>query len=229
VDQSKTQLKAVVLDADRRWCTFIVAVLATQEVATVATALTATAAVQLIEVFRPDLFVADVALALTDIGGVSSLILANRIRSDLRSIVLSEHDDPDEMVEAFRAGASAYVLKSAQPDELASAVRQVFKRSIFFPGAGVALTEAAGRRARADSLLTRRELEILGFAAAGVPNAEIARSLWVSEQTVKYHLSNLYKKIGVTNRTEASRWAYEHGIFNGSGHSDSRAAKREQT
>jgi DNA-binding CsgD family transcriptional regulator len=55
--------------------------------------------------------------------------------------------------------------------------------------------------------LTRRESEILALISQGLPNAEIARRLWISEQTVKFHLTNIYRKLGVSNRTQASRWA----------------------
>jgi DNA-binding NarL/FixJ family response regulator len=61
--------------------------------------------------------------------------------------------------------------------------------------------------------LTAREREILGLAANGLTNARIGRELWVTEQTVKFHLSNIYRKLGVSNRTEAIRYAYEHGLI----------------
>ena len=68
----------------------------------------------------------------------------------------------------------------------------------------------AGRRPGG---LTRRELEILKLVAEGHSNANLARMLWVTEQTVKFHLSNVYRKLEVTNRTEASRWAQVHGLL----------------
>jgi DNA-binding CsgD family transcriptional regulator len=61
--------------------------------------------------------------------------------------------------------------------------------------------------------LTRRELEILKLVAEGLSNAELARMLWVTEQTVKFHLSNIYRKLNVSNRTEASRWAQLHDLL----------------
>jgi DNA-binding NarL/FixJ family response regulator len=207
------QLNAVVLEDDPRWCNLVVAVLARLEIATVGTVALGAAALTLLDQLRPDLFVADVKLALHELAGVTCLTRALLLHADMRAVVLSEEDDPATIVQAFRAGAHAYVLKSAQPEELGAAVRQVFNRSVFFPATRTGLAEAAAARARARRLLTRRELEILEYAAAGVPNAEIARTLWLSEQTVKFHLSNVYKKIGVSNRTEASRWAYEHGVL----------------
>ena len=61
--------------------------------------------------------------------------------------------------------------------------------------------------------MTRREHEILRLVAEGLTNAQLARMLWLSEQTVKFHLSNIYRKLGVANRTEASRWAQVHGVL----------------
>jgi DNA-binding NarL/FixJ family response regulator len=112
---------------------------------------------------------------------------------------------------AFARGADAYVLKSAQPDDVASAVRQLFDQSVYVSEAAAAEPEPPGEEP--EQPLTRRELEILGLASEGMTNAAMARKLWVTEQTVKFHLSNVYKKLGVANRTEASRWAYERGLF----------------
>ncbi len=61
--------------------------------------------------------------------------------------------------------------------------------------------------------LTRRELEILRHVAEGRSNQQVGRTLWVTEQTVKFHLTNIYKKLGMSNRTEASLWAQRHGLL----------------
>jgi DNA-binding CsgD family transcriptional regulator len=70
------------------------------------------------------------------------------------------------------------------------------------------------RRRRGPGGLTRRELEILCHVATGETNREVAAKLWVTDQTVKFHLSNVYRKLGVSNRFEASRWAWEQGLLN---------------
>ena len=109
----------------------------------------------------------------------------------------------------------AYVIKTARPDDLASAVRQSFEHSVFFAGdrrGGNGATSAAESAAETD-ILTRRELEILRLVAEGHTNAQMAQMLWVTEQTVKFHLSNIYRKLDVANRTEASRWAQRHGVL----------------
>jgi DNA-binding NarL/FixJ family response regulator len=110
---------------------------------------------------------------------------------------------------AFAEGAAAFVAKSGHPDDVVAAVRQTVSRSIF-------LSPEAIRRA-AQTMghvsLTPRELEIVRVAAEGGTNAEIARRLWVTEQTIKFHLSNIYRKLGVSNRTEMSRYAQLHGLL----------------
>ena len=106
-------------------------------------------------------------------------------------------------------------MKTAHPDDLASAVRQVFDHSVFLadgPSSLVAST-APGKRASDHAELTRREREILQLVAEGHSNSQLARMLWVTEQTVKFHLSNVYRKLDVTNRTEAARWAQLHGLL----------------
>jgi DNA-binding NarL/FixJ family response regulator len=115
---------------------------------------------------------------------------------------------------AFEAGASVYCIKTADADDLASAIRQAFSNSIFL---------ATGRQPRAVQPvrsmesnvkdLTRRELEILRLVAEGHSNSQLARMLWVTEQTVKFHLSNIYRKLEVSNRTEAGRWAQLNGLL----------------
>jgi DNA-binding NarL/FixJ family response regulator len=114
----------------------------------------------------------------------------------------------------FQAGAAAYVLKSAHPDDLASAIRQAFAHSVYFaPSGGLSNGHAGQGSVSADlAELTKREREILKLAAEGHSNAQLARMLWVTEQTIKFHLSNTYRKLDVSNRTEAARWAQMHGL-----------------
>jgi DNA-binding NarL/FixJ family response regulator len=106
----------------------------------------------------------------------------------------------------------AFVVKKAHPDDLAVAVRQAYEHSIFLPG-WTSETEPAFADRPDHPDLTRRELEILRLVAEGHSNADVAKMLWVTEQTVKFHLSNIYRKLAVGNRTEASRWAQVHGLL----------------
>ena len=106
------------------------------------------------------------------------------------------------------------MIKTAHPDDLASAIRQAFEHSVYLAGARPVHTAAPKPQPGDDSRgLTRRELEILQLVAEGHSNAQLAKMLWVTEQTVKFHLSNIYRKLDVANRTEASRWAQVRGLL----------------
>jgi DNA-binding NarL/FixJ family response regulator len=134
----------------------------------------------------------------------------------LKSVVVADNTEPEAINAAFAAGATVYCVKTAQQEDLASAIRQAFERSIFIATNGSrdsSLPAASAQPQPAAHDLTRRELEILQLVAEGHSNSQLARMLWVTEQTVKFHLSNIYRKLDVANRTEASRWAQLHGLL----------------
>jgi DNA-binding NarL/FixJ family response regulator len=108
--------------------------------------------------------------------------------------------------DVFEAGADAVLSKSMHPVSLGTTLREVVRGNV------IHRYESPRRVAAEACPLTRRELEILLLAAEGHTNGQIARSLWVTEQTVKFHLSNTYRKLGVANRTEASRYAHVHAL-----------------
>jgi DNA-binding NarL/FixJ family response regulator len=122
----------------------------------------------------------------------------------------------DEICAAFRAGAHSYIVKTARPDDISAGIRQVFETSVFF-AASFDFRAASAGGSDGDELsrpgLTRRESEILRLVARGHSNGRMARMLWVTEPTVKFHLSNIYRKLDVANRTEASRWAHVNGLL----------------
>jgi DNA-binding NarL/FixJ family response regulator len=168
----------------------------------------------LVDLHRPDVLVTSIELSRDDVDGIACLQLARERQPSLKAIVLSSYEDPLHIEAALAAGAVAYVIKSAHPDDFAAAIRQSFEHSVFM--AGTQLTAPAPEHADAtpdDRGLTRRELEILRLVAEGHSNAQLAKMLWVTEQTVKFHLSNIYRKLDVSNRTEASRWAQVQGLL----------------
>jgi DNA-binding NarL/FixJ family response regulator len=125
------------------------------------------------------------------------------------------HQDTQVIDAALVAGAAAYVVKTARSEDLASAVRQAFSHSVYLAGWRTTTPQPAPQQTATEDSpgLTRRELEILRLVAEGHSNAQLARMLWVTEQTVKFHLSNVYRKLDVANRTEASRWAQVNGLL----------------
>jgi len=140
----------------------------------------------------------------------------------LHVIVLSGYDDSASVEEALSAGAAAFVSKSALPDDLASAVRQVFSHSVYLANQPQRRVLRPSRQSDRLPGLTRREAEILELVAEGYSNGRVAKLLWVTDQTVKFHLSNIYRKLGVANRTEATHWALTEGL--GSADRDQSAA-----
>jgi DNA-binding NarL/FixJ family response regulator len=180
----------------------------------VARATSGVEALSLIRRLRPDLLVTDIGAADGESAGLTCLRKGREHIPELRGIVLSLSEDTQQIDAALQAGAAAYVLKSAHPDDLASAVRQAFAHSVYFaPPAGESKGQQRDGNAWADRAdLTKREREILQLVAEGYSNAQLAKMLWVTEQTVKFHLSNVYRKLEVSNRTEAARWAQLHGL-----------------
>jgi DNA-binding NarL/FixJ family response regulator len=137
---------------------------------------------------------------------------ARAAAKDTVVLVCSTRRDPIRIRRVLEAGAAAYILKTLSEEDVRCAIRQAFERTIYL------FTPPRRRPAepRPEPTLTERELEILALVAGGRSNAEAARMLWVSEATVKLHLSHIYGKLGVTNRTAAAAWAHAHGVATGS-------------
>jgi DNA-binding NarL/FixJ family response regulator len=213
---SGRQQTGVICDAHPMWLDAVELVLVQRTAVDVVAKTTSTSeALALAEQHRPDLLITEVE---DRPGDLSGLLLIQRVRAavpELRPVVLSMHAEPEMIDAAFAAGASAYVVKTAAPEDLASAVRQAFSHSVYLPGRPHVAAPPARQAVESAPELTRRELEILRLVAEGHSNAQLAKMLWVTEQTVKFHLSNIYRKLGVANRTEASRWAQVHGLLEG--------------
>ena len=205
---------AVLLDRHPLWLEAVEQVLARVDIDVVGKATTPERALELIETLLPELFVTGGHGSDGGMDGLACIAEARTRLPQLRVVVLSSETSTDYIDKAFEAGAVAYVFKSAYPDDLASAVRQVFGNSAYVVGArpdAAARPQSVTRRETFD--LTRRELEILQLVAEGHSNAKLAKQLWVTEQTIKFHLSNVYRKLDVANRTEAARWAQLHGLL----------------
>jgi DNA-binding NarL/FixJ family response regulator len=125
-------------------------------------------------------------------------------------LVLTSFSDGERVLDALDAGATGYILKDAEPAELIAAIRSVADgRSPLDPR--VARTLLTARRAPTPTVdLTDREREVLGLIGLGLANKQIARRLGIREGTVKAHLTNVYQRIGVRDRTSAALWARTH-------------------
>jgi DNA-binding NarL/FixJ family response regulator len=219
---------AVVIDEQPLWLSGLESVLARTDVEVLAKTTSLSDGLDLAERMRPDLVVASIDGTSGDLDGLGFLRRVREVSPPSRTIVFSNSSEANDIDAALRAGAVAYVIKTARPEDFAVTVRQAFQQSIFLerPAASEPLAPqptpqpahmngngATPPLAPGERGLTRRELEILRLVADGKTNADVAGTLWVTEETVKFHLSNTYRKIGVSNRTEASRWAHVNGLL----------------
>lgn len=162
---------------------------------------------------RPDLVLIGVEAQDDKLDG---LTLIREVASDdpgIRMVALSEAADRQAALAALSIGSSAYVVRTAHPGDLATAIRQAFEHSLYLASPQTTQPAVVSPLPSVSHRLTKREVEILRLASEGHSNAQMARMLWVTEQTVKFHLSNVYRKIDVGNRTEASRWAQVNGLL----------------
>jgi DNA-binding NarL/FixJ family response regulator len=211
---------AVLFDPHPLWVDALEPVLRGIGVEVVGTATTRDRALALVADKQPDLFVAEISCREGIAAGLASLRQARERSSRSKVIVLSSSASTHDIDGAFAAGATAYIVKTAHPEDIASTIRQTFGSSVFFAQpTPTRAPEAQSKPALAAVAppaspgLTRRETEILRLVGEGHSNGQLARMLWVTEQTVKFHLSNIYRKLDVRNRTEASRWAQLHGLL----------------
>jgi DNA-binding NarL/FixJ family response regulator len=163
----------------------------------------------------PDMVLVDVRMP-----GLDGLTCLERIRKShpkARIAILSACEEEEMIQAAFRRGADAYITKSIDPRDLPSALRQTANRTFIRPferGDAEAPSSNGHRGGSNDNPadLTDREVTVLRAVARGLSNGAISKELWVSQQTVKFHLSNIYRKLGVSNRTEAARHALREGL-----------------
>jgi two-component system nitrate/nitrite response regulator NarL len=195
----------------------------------VGTATSTDAALTLLQQHRPDLLVLELDLPEGRDAALHLISSGPRDVPDLTTVVLSGIEERRTIDAAFDHGATAYVLKSSDPDTLTTAIQQAFKPSLFLARPRPAADEAGvkangategGSNGHANGSgpellekLTRRELEILQLVSGGRSNRQVAQILWVADQTVKFHLANVYRKLGVRSRFEAARWARENGVL----------------
>jgi DNA-binding NarL/FixJ family response regulator len=160
----------------------------------------------LVHQLRPDVVLLDIRMPEMD--GLACLELLRKRYPEVKVIVLSVYSDAEHVEAALGGGAAGYIVKSISPEELAAAVLQAVEGTVYQP-LGVLQDETD---APAVHGLTEREVVILQAVARGLPNRAIGSELWVTEQTVKFHLTNIYRKLGVANRTEAARAAFRLGM-----------------
>jgi DNA-binding NarL/FixJ family response regulator len=167
-------------------------------------------AVSLAAALDPDVILMD--LRMPGGGGVDAIRELARTGARAKVLVLTTYDTDSDTLPAIEAGATGYLLKDAPRDELFSGVRAAAEgRTVLSPAVASRLVSAV--RAPGNEPLSAREREVLALVARGTPNREIARELFISEATVKTHLTHLYAKLGVNDRAAAVATAYQRGIL----------------
>lgn len=182
---------------------------AADDIEVVGTAADGAAVVDAAAECRPDVVLMD--LSMPDVDGVAATKLLLAAQAGVRVVALTSFTEDRQVAEALEAGAVGYLLKDTAPEALFDAVRAAHAgHAPIDPRVAGALLP--GRRAEpADApALSAREVEVLRLAAKGLANKQIARSLGISEHTVKVHLGNVFRRIGVNDRTSAAMWARDN-------------------
>ncbi|MFD7158503.1 response regulator [Kribbella sp. NPDC059898] len=167
-------------------------------------------AVELAAELEPDVILMD--LRMPGGGGLDAITELTRRRIRSKVLVLTTWDTDTDTLPAIEAGATGYLLKDAPQDELFNAVRQAAAgRTVLSPAVASRLVSAV--RSPAPAPLAVRERQVLELVAKGTSNRDIARELFISEATVKTHLSHVFTKLGVTDRAAAVAKGYDQGIL----------------
>lgn len=212
-------LTAVIFDEYPLWLETIARVLESVGVESVNSTSDAGEAIRMLEKQQPRLFVLGLDRAAEKRDQAASLFAAASRIKGMSTIVVASDDDSGFIEYCLAQGTTAYVLKTIRADDLSSIVRQTLDRCVYLFGTPKRHNSGELRK------LTPREFEVLLHVADGLSNAEVARRLWISVATVKFHLTKTYEKLGVANRTGAARWAQRHGLLGADGaaaHSHSR-------
>lgn len=175
-------------------------------------------AVQMVKEHKPQVLLLDINMPKLD--GIEACLEIKEKAPETKIIALTVCDEEDKVLQILRVGAKGYFLKDVEPERLVDAVRNVMKgHSFIHPKvADKVLNQFTGMAEKKEKglpehSLTMRELEIIKKITEGLTNKEIAETLFISEKTVKNHITNILKKLDLRDRTQAALWAIKHKII----------------
>lgn len=175
-------------------------------------------AIELVESLQPDIVLMD--LVMPEMDGIQATKKIKSKWPEVAILMLTSFSDKDHVLPAIEAGAAGYQLKDIEPDELVNSIRQIINgENIIHPAATTQLEEMLREEENLPHVknqLTPRERDVLAELTKGKSNREIASSLFVTEKTVKTHISNIFIKLEVQDRTQAALYAVKHGLTEGS-------------
>lgn len=186
------------------------------DISVVGEAVTGRDAIEKTRELKPEILLLD--LIMPELGGVEALEVIRQEVPDTKTIILTGADDDDLLTRSIQAGAKGYLLKDAASSQLVEAIRVVASGNCWLPpGLTDRLFHGISKRPEADesvrlSLLTARELEVLRLMGEALSNSAIADALFISEHTVKVHVSRILEKLNLETRAEVVRFAIRHGL-----------------
>ena len=173
-----------------------------------------------VQKLSPDVTLLDIHMPISN--GIQALRKIKDMDKDIKVIILTFHEEKEYLFEAFNSGADGYVLKRAASDVLIHGIRRVYNGSAYADPSVASCSKGVyfepeikrqeENQIRRKNKLSKREYEVLSLVAEGLNNREIAHMLFISEKTVKNHVSNIFKKIEVNDRTQATVYAYRNRI-----------------
>lgn len=182
----------------------------------VALAVDGKSAIEMVDRHEPDIVLLDINMP--NMNGMECLKILKKDYKETKVIMLTIHEDAEYLIETVNMGAEGYVLKDADVSQLIDAINKVVNGEIYIHPSlsGVLVKEYKRKEVTYNDLskrrLTRRELEVLKLVAQGINNKEISETLFISEKTVKNHISSIFKKLNVNDRTQAALYAIKHNV-----------------